>query len=557
MSTSLNILINKYKNKKLNGLISELKYCKDKFILNELTDITSFLNLSATISERVYCILNKVLTAQLCACDKPLKFHKISRGYAKTCGDKECTSKLRSINSIKSNASRDNIAMVKKTKLTNLKKTGFESNFSKGSSSRKSYDDKMIKLYGHKHALQNDELLKKAQLTTINRHGTLNQLNSIKVLNTIKEKYGVAHPMKNNEIKERSRINSIKTKNIQIHYRIEKMNLSILNESNVFKLKCNKCNTTVSNVTRHLINFYFRQDKTPCQKCNPINHFRSNLEQKLVDDIQLFYDGEIQLNRKYLGTEIDLIFPKEKIAIEVNGIYWHSELYKTPNYHKDKKLKIEKQGYNLIYVWEDDLNDPLKRSIILSRIKNKLGLSTKIYARKTVIKEVSYKDATIFLNNNHIQGNSKSSIRIGLYHNNELVSLSTFSKARNSIGNNTGYELVRNASLINYVIIGGFSKILKHYKQNFNYDMVSYGDCDWVSLNASVYSLNGFKLVSHTAPGYTWQVNGKRENRLNFQKHKLVKNGADKNKTELEIMYELGYYRIWGSGNLKYEWTRL
>ena len=32
--------------------------------------------------------------------------------------------------------------------------------------------------------------------------------------------------------------------------------------------------------------------------------------------------------------------------------------------------------------------------------------------------------------------------------------------------------------------------------------------------------------------------------------------GYDKNKTEYEIMSELGYFRIWNTGNLKYEYIK-
>ena len=35
-------------------------------------------------------------------------------------------------------------------------------------------------------------------------------------------------------------------------------------------------------------------------------------------------------------------------------------------------------------------------------------------------------------------------------------------------------------------------------------------------------------------------------------KHKLVKEGYDKNKTEDEIMTERGFYKIYGIGNIKF-----
>lgn len=44
--------------------------------------------------------------------------------------------------------------------------------------------------------------------------------------------------------------------------------------------------------------------------------------------------------------EIDLVIPKIKLAIEYNGLFWHSEQKgKASNYHVDKTDKCEEQGY--------------------------------------------------------------------------------------------------------------------------------------------------------------------------------------------------------------------
>lgn len=58
------------------------------------------------------------------------------------------------------------------------------------------------------------------------------------------------------------------------------------------------------------------------------------------------------------------------------------------------------------------------------------GQNTKIYARKTICKEVSYNESKIFLDENHIQGNCISKYRYGLYYNDELISIMTFGKSR-------------------------------------------------------------------------------------------------------------------------------
>jgi hypothetical protein len=62
----------------------------------------------------------------------------------------------------------------------------------------------------------------------------------------------------------------------------------------------------------------------------------------------------------------------------------------------------------------------------------------------------------------------------------------------------------------------------------------------------------GFEKIHLSTPEYYWCKGVDRHHRSNFMKHKLVKEGYDVNKTEIEIMNERGYYRIFGSG--QYKW---
>ena len=67
------------------------------------------------------------------------------------------------------------------------------------------------------------------------------------------------------------------------------------------------------------------------------------------------------------------------------------------------------------------------------------------------------------------------------------------------------------------------------------------------------YTKSGFSFVSVTAPNYYWTDVFIREHRFKYRKSELVKEGYDKNKTELDIMISRGYYRVWNTGNYKYE----
>lgn len=102
---------------------------------------------------------------------------------------------------------------------------------------------------------------------------------------------------------------------------------------------------------------------------------------------------------------------------------------KSKNYHLNKTLECEKIGFKLIHIWEHDWINLIKQSILKEKIKAILGIDQiKIYARKCNIKEIDSKTKNEFLNLNHIQGKDKSKIKLGLFHNKNLIAVMTFCK---------------------------------------------------------------------------------------------------------------------------------
>jgi hypothetical protein len=117
-------------------------------------------------------------------------------------------------------------------------------------------------------------------------------------------------------------------------------------------------------------------------------------------------------------------------------------------------------------------------------------------------------------------------------------------------------ELYRFANKLNTIVIGGASKLFKHFlknnNQNNNLNIISYASRDW-STNNTLYNQLGFKFEKNTNIGYWWSKdNYIKYNRFKFRKSKLITNGFDKNKTEIEIMKERGFFRIFNTGNKKY-----
>jgi len=288
----------------------------------------------------------------------------------------------------------------------------------------------------------------------------------------------------------------------------------------------------------------------------------SNMEKDLISFIENNYTGKIITNNRKLvkGFEIDIFLPEINLAIEFNGLFWHSELKgKTRLYHLNKTQECEKQNIQLIHVFEDEWM--YQKEIIKSRILNLLRKTpNKIYARKCIIKSINNNIKNKFLNDNHIQGEDKSKFKYGLYYNNELVSIITFGKLRKVTGNiskDNQYELIRFCNKLNTNVIGGFSKLLKHFiKQESPQKIISYADRRWSIGN--VYEKNGFNFIHNTSPNYWYMKYYKqREHRFKYIKSNLPNILPNFNPmlSEWENMKNNKYDRIWDCGSKKYEYN--
>jgi len=311
--------------------------------------------------------------------------------------------------------------------------------------------------------------------------------------------------------------------------------------------KCQICNNPVSfssSNQRYNIN---------CDKHKFIV-FTSNQEKEIYAFIKNLYIGKIERNYRFNFGEIDIFIPELNIGIEFNGLYWHGEIYKDKDYHHKKAKNCNENNINLLTIWEDDWN--YKKDIIKSIIRNKLGKNLyRIPGRKCNIKEINYYKTKSFLQKNHLQSECLSKVNIGLFYDDELVSVMTFGPKRMILNSKTTdlnkYELLRFCNKLNTSIIGGASKLFKYFINNYNpSEIISYANLD-IS-NGKLYKILEFEKSKDIRLNFWWVKKGIKYHRSNFMKHKLIKEGWDSFKTADEIMHERGYYKIWGTGNLKW-----
>ena len=336
--------------------------------------------------------------------------------------------------------------------------------------------------------------------------------------------------IKNSSIKHNNKYDYTNTKLINQHTKVvitcpKHGNFEQVPYDHISGHGCNKCTSSIS--------------KTEIE----INLFINSLNIKTICS-----------TRKIIKPlELDIYIPSHNIAIEYNGLYWHSEQFVDKNYHLNKTELCEKQGIQLIHIFEDEWLS--KQDVVKSMLKNKLGLTeNKIYGRKCEIKNVNPSDAIIFINDNHIQGPNNPSIRVGLYYEDELVSIMTFGKPRLGIGSSfDGYELSRFCNKLNTNVLGSASKLLKHFIKTYQpKEIRSYANKS-IS-NGALYRTLGFGLTHVNKPNYHYIIGKERKHRFNFRKELLKKQGFDtKNKTEHEIMLEREIYRIYDCGILSYK----
>lgn len=275
---------------------------------------------------------------------------------------------------------------------------------------------------------------------------------------------------------------------------------------------------------------------------------RSKEERKLQSWFEESYSElEILYNTKVNNKEYDFYIPSKNLAIEINGLYWHSN--KPSEYHLNKSNNLPD-----VHVFHfSDLDILTKFSLITSMIKVKLGDCTKIFARKCEVRSVSYKESSNFEIENHIQGTAMSKIRYGLYYNNELVTLMTFGVPR--FDKKSQWEIIRMCSKQNLLIIGGASKLFQHFIKTYSpQNIMSY--CDIRYGTGNVYDKLGMIYKRNTAPGFVWidKHGTKPISRFQTQKNQLRKwlPNYDETLSQAENMLRAGYRQYFDCGNKVY-----
>lgn len=445
--------------------------------------------------------------------------------------------------------------IIEKRSITYKRKTGYKHHMF-NPEVKEQIKETNLKKYGVEHPLQNEEVFDKLKSTNIERYGVvcplINDDIKEKTIATNLEKYGVDHHMKNKDQQDKmANILNAKTREEYPDF-LESIDLELLDEyKNSFEYynyRCKKCGNIFKAPRTWIVSGGYR-----CRECYPASGGTSQAESEVYEFISSIYKGEIIRHDKKIlnGLELDIYLPEKNIAIEYDGLYWHSyERINDKKYHLNKTEECLKHGIQLIHIFEDEWIH--KKEIVISKLIQIIGCNTseRLHARKCIIKEIPSNIKNMFLNSYHIQGYDKSIIKLGAFYNDELVAVMTFSHGSISKGtniNNLNWELSRFTTNYNYRIPGIASKLLEYFKRNYEWNEIfSYADRRWSVGN--VYEKLGFEFVHNSDPSY-WYIKG--SNRIHrFILRKRI--DEPRHISEFQLRKEEGYIWIYDCGTIKY-----
>lgn len=436
--------------------------------------------------------------------------------------------------------------LAKKVKQTNLERYGVE-NIGNSKQVRAKIDATNEKKYGSANLFSLKKIQGKIKATILERYGVENIGNSQIVRERIKatnqERYGCNFPLENKEINKKVVKINLASKEADVRERVFDSGYEIIGQYQGAEkrnmLKCLRCgNEFLHNIMSSKPIF--------CPFCDKVSGSRR--ENEIMTYIKSLGVAARERDRDILdGKELDIYIPGKALAIEIDGIYWHSEASgKDKNYHLNKTKMCEEWGIQLIHIFDDEIL--YKNRIVKSRLRAILGKTPyKIAARLCQVREVSSKLYNKFVEKYHIQGAVNTSIRLGLYYKNRLVAVMGFNKSR--FNKKYDYELMRYCTVSSFNITGGAGKLLKYFRKHYQGSIISYADKRWSS--GALYRSLGFTELEDSAPNYYYVKGNTRESRQKFQKHKLEKvlEVFDSNLSELQNMRKNGWSRVWDCGN--------
>lgn len=522
----------------------------NKEIWEAILKLTDFLPVTAKIPQRIWHVMNDHFEPVICkGCDEHVKWgFKDYKTFCSTqCSnvDPEKKRKAEETFILKyGGVGAASSHIFEKIKETTLQNHGVETYMNHDEFANKS-ERTIYEKYGVKHYSQTEESRKRLSESTIENSREIIK----KAKSTNRKRYGVDSYAKTKEFRTRH------IKKMRERYGTDSFKQSILSPDSLSKLSdpdfmrsehiLNKksCQHISRELGVHISTVIRYLDKHGIEQKY---YFESDEQKEVTEFVQSLGFKTITNDRTLINPfELDIYIPEKRLAIEYCGLFWHSELHKDKHYHADKRERCEEKDIRLVTLFQNEWVH--NKGIVKDKIAHLLGRDEtgSIFARKCRIETLDRATKRDFLNSFHIQGDGLSSINFGLYHGVELVAVIGFKKMGSK------YELNRFAS--SRRVVGGFSKLLKHFEREFDYPpIITFADLRWS--NGDLYYTTGFTMDKKLPPDYSYISGDRLIHKFNFRHKNMSKflENYDDTLSETENAHRNSFYRIFDCGKLRF-----
>ena len=261
---------------------------------------------------------------------------------------------------------------------------------------------------------------------------------------------------------------------------------------------------------------------------------RSKAEQTIED---WFPKEEIVFNdRKMLGVEIDLWFPKYKLASEVDDPMWHTEFHgRDENYHANKFQAIMNKSWQFLTFSNQDVKE--RADLAKSIIERDIFKTYKINVKMCKPTKASVEEMQQFVLNNSLNSvRIDKAIMLGLDDKKGLASV-VYGHYTYDIDGSKQFVVCDWVHRPGVTVLGGFVKSISDVASTLN---LRYIPCMFAggsaNLAISELALHGHREYTFCTPAY-----------------KLVKNAKVFQESELDN--SVGYARMYDYGKVRFCYT--
>lgn len=409
--------------------------------------------------------------------------------------------------------------------------------------------------YGVDNYSKTAEFREKSTATFMNHYGVSNPMKSdsvkAKVVDTTRERYGVDWAQQNSKISEKTSqtcveryggrgwaSNYIRSESIETHE--ERYGSTHWRGSELLTAKVNATCREKHNVD------------WPCQYPEVKQGFVNDSKPNKAFE-KLLVDNGIQYEREFGIGSYSYDFKVNNVLIEVDPSATHNSTWGVfgceptdKNYHSNKSQTAIQHGYRCIHLFDWDNVD-----LVIKQLLKR----PRVYARQCDIDEVDANTKKSFVTNHHIQKDVKSEINIGLYYNDELVSVMTFGKPR--YNKNYQYELLRYCS--RYQVVGGAEKLFNYFVKTYApKSIISY--CDTSKFTGKVYEHLGMIKKSLSVSKHWYNISTGKHITDNLLRQRgldqLFGTNYGKGTNNEDLMRKHGFVEIFDAGQATYVWNR-